>query len=127
MNSHYPVKTLTVDYLYEFYGFIPDLVKIDVEGAEMDVLQGAKKIATHSSTLFFVEIHSGPELTIIKNTEDILNWCTQNNYTAWYLKTKSHLTVDSIKSRGRYHALLTPKNNSLPESLLSVNENDPLK
>ena len=33
MNSFIDVKTVTLDYMYDFYGFKPDLVKIDVEGA----------------------------------------------------------------------------------------------
>ena len=34
MNSFLEVKTVTLDYLYDYYNLKPDLVKIDVEGAE---------------------------------------------------------------------------------------------
>lgn len=127
MNSHYLVNTLTVDYLTEFYQMVPDMVKVDVEGAENDVLRGSVNLAAKGITLFFVEIHSGPELSITKNTEEILDWCNKNNYVAWYLKTKSKLTVDAITSRGRYHALLLPNGKEFPTVLNTVNENDPLK
>jgi FkbM family methyltransferase len=126
-NSHYMVNTLTVDYLSEYFDVIPDLVKVDVEGAERDVLGGATKLASKGKTLFFVEIHSGPELSITKNTQDIIDWCSKNNYNAWYLKTKAPLTVEEIQSRGRYHALLIPQSNPFPSILQSVNENDSLK
>jgi FkbM family methyltransferase len=36
----------------------PDLVKIDVEGAELLVLRGAKEILNQGRTMFLVEVHS---------------------------------------------------------------------
>ena len=126
-NSHYQVSTLTVDYLVEYFNIIPDLVKIDVEGAEREVLAGSSKLAARGTSLFFVEVHSGPELSITDNTSGILDWCRKNNYSAWYLKDKKTLTVDDIRNRGRYHALLTPGMNPIPESLMNINESDPLK
>ncbi len=127
MNSHYMVKTLTVDYLMDYYQMVPDLVKIDVEGAENDVLGGSVKLAENGTTLFFVEIHSGPELSITNNTQGVLDWCSKNSYTAWYLKDKSPLNVEAIKSRGRYHALLVPKGKKIPEVLLPIKEYDSLR
>ena len=45
VQSSIEVKTVTLDYLYSFYGLKPDLVKIDVEGAETLVMEGAIKLA----------------------------------------------------------------------------------
>jgi FkbM family methyltransferase len=39
----------------------PDLVKIDVEGAELTVLEGATRILAAPSTTFLIEIHDWPE------------------------------------------------------------------
>lgn len=122
MNSHFTVSTLTLDHLSETYKLIPDLVKIDVEGAEIDVLNGALKLTSKHETVFIIEVHSGPELSITKNTELILSWCRENNYKAWYLKNKCPLSVESIMTRGRYHALLLPENHEFPEYLKSINE-----
>lgn len=126
-DSHFEVKTLTLDYLSKYYDVIPDLIKIDVEGAEREVLKGAVNIASKSRSCFFVEIHSGPELSITENTQGILTWCNNNNYTAWYLKNKTELTIESIKTRGRYHALLLPNGHNIPENLLSIKEKDSIK
>lgn len=126
MHSHFTVSTLTLDHLSEAYNFIPDFVKIDVEGAEMDVLNGALKLASKHETVFFVEVHSGPELSITRNTELILSWCRNNNFKAWYLKNKCPLTVESIITRGRYHALLLSENDEFPEYLRNINEGDPI-
>jgi FkbM family methyltransferase len=40
----------------------PDLVKIDVEGAELTVLEGATRLLRAPSTTFLIEIHEWPEL-----------------------------------------------------------------
>lgn len=122
MNSHFAVSTLTLDHLSATCNLIPDLAKIDVEGAEIDVLNGASKLATKQETVFFVEVHSGPELSITKNTELILTYCQRNKYQAWYMKNKTKLTTDSIKDRGRFHALLLPENLEFPEYLKNINE-----
>lgn len=127
LKSHYKVKTLTVDQVSNETAILPDLIKIDVEGAEIEVLRGAKTVASKGKTQFFVEVHSGEELSIINNTEQIINWCKENNYTPYYLKKMSVLTTDDIKSRGRYHALLIPKGANLPENLIQIKEFDALK
>ena len=97
MNAHFPVPTLTLDSLSEKLNLEPDLVKVDVEGAEYEVLKSGTNLASEGRTVFFVEMHSGPELSITSNTERILEWCVQMGYHAWYLKTKELLSVDSIK------------------------------
>lgn len=122
MNSHFPVNTITLDSLCDKLTLKPDLVKIDVEGAECEVLKGATRLAREKKPVFFVEIHSGPELSITNNTEKILDWCTQTGYRAWYLKTKEPLNVESIKNRGRYHALLLPVEMDFPEYLKPISE-----
>lgn len=122
MNSHFTVPTLTLDSLVERLNLEPDLVKVDVEGAEYEVLKGGTNLASEGRTVFFIEIHSGPELSITNNTEKILEWCVQMGYHAWYLKTKELLSVVSIKNRGRYHALLLPGEQDFPEYLKTISE-----
>ena len=122
MDSHFSVNTVTLDSLSESLVLYPDLVKIDVEGAEWEVLQGAIRLATEIRPVFFVEMHSGLELSIGNNTERILDWCSQVGYRAWYLKTKEPLSFESIKNRGRYHALLLPEERDFPEYLKTISE-----
>ena len=121
-DSHFTVETLTLDLLSERLDLNPDLIKVDVEGAEYEVLKGAAKLALEIHPAFFVEIHSGPELSIASNTENILDWCVQTGYRAWYMKTKELLSVEFIKNRGRYHALLLPKEQDFPEYLKTISE-----
>lgn len=127
LNSHFTTQTLTVDYLCDYLSMEPDFLKIDVEGAEIDVLNGAIKLVSKAVSKLLIEIHSGPELDIIKNTNNVLNWCHEHGYVAWYLKDKKPLSIEQIKARGGYHALLLPKHVRFPEYLLPINENDAIR
>lgn len=127
LNSHFTVSTLTVDELCAYLNLYPSLVKIDVEGAEIDVLNGAVQLVKLARPIFFVEIHSGPELGITKNTQNILTWCERQSYQAWYLKVKKPLTNELIKERGGFHALLLPENCTFPEYLLKIEENESIR
>jgi len=51
------VKTTTLDWEAKRYP-PPDLIKIDVEGAEIDVLQGAVELIKRNRPILLVEIHS---------------------------------------------------------------------
>ena len=126
-NSHYKVQTLSVDYLVSHTGISPDMVKIDVEGAEHEVLKGATLLAKKGTTTFFVEMHSGEELSTIENTQRILDWCKENEYSAWYLNTKELLTTEAVKNRGRYHALLLPEATDFPSYLMDIQEKTAIK
>jgi hypothetical protein len=53
------VSQTTLDELAEQYG-LPDLIKMDIEGAELDALQGASNVLLHGPSLF-IEVHS-PDL-----------------------------------------------------------------
>lgn len=52
------VSASTLDDL--FPDRVPDFVKVDVEGAELSVLRGAKRILTNGNTTFLVELHDWP-------------------------------------------------------------------
>ncbi len=60
-------KSIAIDNL----GFVPDVVKIDVEGTELDVLKGMSKVLPQIKALF-VEIH--PELYKANEGEKILEF-----------------------------------------------------
>ncbi len=122
LDAHFKVATLTVDYLVRYYNITPDLVKIDVEGAEVEVLKGSVDLAAKRVTLFFVEVHSTNG--IVANTDAIIEWCKKNGYEAFYLKDHEVLDSNRIKERGRYHALLVPSGSPYPPYLLSIKQGD---
>ncbi|MGJ3241461.1 MAG: FkbM family methyltransferase [Opitutales bacterium] len=51
------IETDTMDAFLEASGFSPDLVKIDVEGFELDVVEGGVRFLTECSPTLFMEIH----------------------------------------------------------------------
>ena len=84
-------------------------MKIDVEGAEALVLEGAKNLAKTTDIKILVEMHSNVDLKMEDNASKILKWCKEVGYEAWYLKTnKKMVSPEIIKHRGRCHLLLIP-------------------
>lgn len=123
----FPVPTTTVDRICEQGDMLPDLVKVDVEGAEHEVLLGSRVLAGHQQTRFFVEMHSPPELPMLENARRVLDWCRETGYAAWYLTDKSLLTApEQIQHRGRCHLLLQPGDWSFPAWLEGIEQSDGL-
>lgn len=125
-KQSYPVQTRTISSICNELNFIPELIKIDVEGAEQFVLSGVDITILRKHPVLFVEMHSGTELSITENTKFLLQWCNENKYKAYYLKAHKPLVIDDIASRGRYHALVVPEEMSYPEYLKDIPENSTL-
>jgi hypothetical protein len=53
-----PDQTGLDDYAYSEYGFVPDFIKIDVDGAELGALQSASRLLTERHPALIVETHS---------------------------------------------------------------------
>lgn len=127
VNAFTQVKTVTLDFLYKFYGLKPDLVKIDVEGAETLVMRGAETLAKETQCIFFVEMHTVENLGMEKAGQLILDWCQKNNYRAWYLKDAvEFINAEMIQDRGKCHLLLQPKSMEYPEYLKTIPQSAPL-
>ncbi|MEM6517135.1 MAG: FkbM family methyltransferase [Bacteroidota bacterium] len=127
INSFINVKTLTLDYLYDFYDVKPDLIKIDVEGAETTIMESAKKIAKAMKPTFFIEMHNVANLGMEAAGQIMLDWCDEMAYKAWYPKTGQHLEhAKTIKDRGKCHLLLLPEDKPYPEYLKNIEQNSDL-
>lgn len=124
-GQYIEVETTTIDRILTKSTQVPDLVKIDVEGAEKDVLNGATGLAAELHTAFMVEMHATPEQGMKENADQVLNWCSSVGYQAWYLKEKTALNqAQPIEHRGRCHLLLLPADHSFPAYLTSINQGD---
>lgn len=55
------VPTVTLDEIATRLGWLPDVIKMDVEGAEMDVFSGATRVLSEAKPVIFLSTHS-PEL-----------------------------------------------------------------
>ncbi len=118
------IHTQAIDHVMHEFNLKPDLIKIDVEGAEADALQGAKELVRQSSPRVFVEMHSPPELPMVKNFRRVLAWSREVGYQAYYLKEHVQITMpDPISHRGRCHLLLIPDKAEYPLWLKTIQEN----
>lgn len=123
INSFYYVDTISVDYLFNHYQYTPDLVKIDVEGAEILVLNGSTTLAKEQKSMFFIEMHSNEERSMLENARDLLAWCQANKYKPYYLKTHQLLNnAEDIADRGKCHVLLLPEQMAYPEGLSEIEQ-----
>ncbi len=121
------VPTTTIDVLVEQLRWTPDFIKVDVEGAEADVLEGAVRTARTARPWLMVEMHSPPELPMRENAALVLNWCKENRYTAWYMKEAAVMDhPDMIAHRGKCHLLLLPEGETYPEALAAIPQRAPL-
>ncbi len=124
VNSFSQVSTVTLDYLFDYYGLTPNLVKIDVEGAETLVMDGARKIASETSCTFFIEMHDVEDLSMETATNTMIYWATEMGYNVWYLKTGEKLiSAESVKHRGKCHLLLLPNDKEYPNYLKGIEQN----
>jgi len=117
----------TLDAIVARTGFVADLIKVDVEGAEREVLAGAVQTVLASSPRLLVEMHSGGSLTMEGNVKDILTWCDANDYAAWYLAEGERLTDPArVAHRGRCHLLLQPKDHPIPPIIEGIPQSAPI-
>jgi len=120
------VRTITLDTLVQKTGWVPDFVKVDVEGAESMVLQGGVGLAREYRPRFLVEMHHQNELPMIQNAEAVLAWCERVGYRAWYLKEHTELlSPQMIAHRGRCHLLLLPAEEDYPDWLRGIEQGAP--
>ncbi len=77
-NSSIKVRTTTIDNIVKDLDIRPDFVKMDIEGAEADALEGARVLASSHQTRFLVEMHSRQEMSMMANGGRVLNWCDRS-------------------------------------------------
>lgn len=102
-------------------------MKIDVEAAEALALAGAREIASHRRTRFFVEMHSTMEVHQPENAAKVLAWCAETGHRAWFLAGRAELTAPEQLQRARCHLLLLPREAPFPEVLWEIGETAPLE
>lgn len=91
----------------------PDFIKIDVEGAELEVLRGAEATLTGAKPDLFVELHGTGPQGKAEAAEALLEFLTQCGYTAIHVESAAKLAMGSYlpgeghwlcTSRARRHA-----------------------
>lgn len=127
-NSFFKVTSTTLDEIVKTYGIFPDFIKIDIEGAEAEAMNGAKAIGSNRQTRFLVEMHRTQEIPMKENGEMILSWCREFGYDAYFLKEHRKVTnAEPFCHRGRCHLMLQPSEWSYPDLIRQINESDSIE
>lgn len=94
------VEVRTVDYLINKIGK-PDVIKLDVEGAEANVLRGAKKSIEYENIEWLIEVHSkrtGKRRNRLRqngdDAESLYNILTNNDYNIYGNREGKYFEVD---------------------------------
>ena len=113
--------TLSLDDFVSQTDQAPDVVKVDVEGAEARVIAGMQRTMGAHRPAVMVELHSWKEMTVEQNAATILSLLRGMEYEMIYLRTKQAIEdVSVLRGRGRTHVLLWPKERPLPAWLSST-------
>lgn len=92
------IRTLSIDqYIAEGHP-APSLMKIDVEGYELQVLKGARQCLAKSRPQLWLEVHPEFLLAQRKSSEDVLSLLRDAGYTVTFFDD-----YDSPNSRVSYH------------------------
>jgi len=110
--------TLALDDFVTRTALSPELIKIDVEGAELAVLAGLATTMRTIRPLVFVELHSWGDITVAGTATKLLPQLARVGYQMIYLRTKTVVSDPAeLAGRGRCHVLLCPDDRLLPEEL----------
>jgi len=83
------VRVTTLDREVRELGLVPNIIKIDVEGAEWDVLRGAEQtLATYGPALL-LSVHPDALSTLGIDVGDIEGWLAERNYD-WKVIARDH-------------------------------------
>lgn len=132
-KSHIPsatdtfrVRTTTIGDICHRFGVSPDFIKIDVEGAEIEVLRGARTIRKHRPRIL-VEVHRISPESMEAHGNKVLEWAAQHDFDTYYLSTGERISsARSFADRGRCHLLLIPAGDELPPEVAGVPQGAPL-
>ena len=75
------VGSITLDEFFEEKSIVPDVVKIDVEGAEMNVLKGMTRILAEDQPTLFLEVHPYNFPGFKTSSDEILSFLNSRGYT----------------------------------------------
>ncbi len=83
-----PLATVTLDW-YSQQMPKPNVVMMDIEGAELSAVRGAKKLIAEYAPIFFISIHRAEHILDRSNgtKEDLIKIFTDNGYDAIHLTT----------------------------------------
>jgi len=92
------IPSVTLDGFCSRQGLRPDLMKIDVEGAELHVLRGARNVLADSRPLIYCEIHPQQMANCGGSVNELTGLLSETGYDV--------TPLDAPNPDGIYHARL---------------------
>lgn len=99
-SSSLPVPTLSLDHFHRSTGVAPDVIKVDVEGAEQLVLEGAKNLMTleKDAPVWIVEYEPENCLRFRYQARELIRSFEQHGYATCWLTEQSYLVPIAPKT-----------------------------
>jgi FkbM family methyltransferase len=118
-NAENKIKTeiTTIDMISKSTGFIPDFVKLDLQGTELDALRGAESILERTE-LFVVEFGCLEAYKNRTTPRDLLNIMYENGYSLYDITDLIYRPFDGALVGGDFFFI---KNNSLLKAYKDYN------
>lgn len=108
--------TVAVDDLIRHGVDAPQVVKIDVEGAELGVLRGMRQCLERHGPVVFLELHEIPGTPLPDHARVVHGLLTPLGYRMLWLRTQLLLTPETLEDvvGSRTHLLLLPPGREVP-------------
>jgi FkbM family methyltransferase len=123
LDHHRPLRKVALaldDYVAQT-GLAPELIKIDVEGAELPVIAGLRQTMQTNRPILFVELHAWGEVVIADTVARLLPQLDALDYCLVYLRTGQVVTDPAVfADRGRCHVLLCSRQSPLLDQLATL-------
>ena len=100
------VQAVSLDDFFKEKKFIPEVIKIDVEGAEMKVLKGMQNILENNNVQLFLEIHPiGLKVKFQSSTNEVISNLIDKGYSIFEIKNMrrnfKHIRLKKLHSDSR--------------------------
>lgn len=90
----------------------PNFIKVDVEGLEVDVLKGMKKIIKSYHPTLQIEIHGVDLKRKIQNAKEVVHFLFNHNYKIYHIESNSQISTKNIEIAKEGHLFAYSKNES---------------
>jgi FkbM family methyltransferase len=93
------VSSITLDDFFKSKELMPDVIKIDVEGAEMNVLRGMRRITREFKPTLFLEVHPDNLPSFNTSSSAILSLLIDNGYKVFEIEEmRGHKSSEQLKA-----------------------------
>lgn len=116
------VEMITLDSWCDLNNIKPDLVKCDVEGAELLVLNGARNLISKGETIFFIELLRKWSFAFGYNSNSVIELFKKNGYCAIAISNKNYIINEITDSTVETNFIFIPnKSKQTINNILSIN------